>query len=197
MGEIISGEAVKAVMAKCSERFDTPITEKVKRAIDVTFPEDFRDYTIDYFHVCLGHAPQNQECLNLLEWALLSRNPWTPDPIKIHSLRRLRVLAYHHSLRQIYEDNFIGDQLTMEVAGKLRDFMDYCRGVGLNRQTTNQCVMTIAQQEQIPIFGVIMSMMFYANAVREKWPDETRNAIAAWLLYHKLPNQRFRQIELF
>lgn len=197
MGAILGKNEIVSAMKECEAEFDVPVTDRVQRAIKATFPYDCIRFVEAMFEETLGHKPQNQEWLNFLAWAVKTRNPWTPDAIIIASLRRLRVLAFTNDIVAIFKNSFDGVVYTMEVVARVAELHDYLTDNHLKHQDINQLIMTIAQQEQIPIFGVMLSMLAYSKQFGRDGKVELAHAVQSWLLYYDKPTQRYKQVELF
>lgn len=197
MTTVLPKNDIVQAMISSAQEFDTPVSDKVVRAINATLPADFQRWVYLTFEEVLGHTPQNQEWLDFLSWVVITKNPWTPDPVKITSMRRLRVLEFTDALKAIYKNEFDGTQYTMEEVAKIAELADYYNLFGLDRKEFNEVVLTIAQQEQIPIFGIMLSLCWYQASVREISTNETRNALQSWIQYYNRDTQQFKQIELF
>lgn len=197
MTRVIGKNEIIQAMINSKQEHDVPVTDRVNKAIDGTFPVDCRRWVKMVFEDVLGYVPRNQEWIEFLAWTLVSRNPWTPDPLKITSIRRLRVLEFIESLVAIYQNEFSETQYTMAVAGQVVTLANYYKLWSLTRTDINEIVLTIAQQERIPIWGVMLAIYTYMERVKDLDKDETKNALNCWLLYYNRDVQRFKQIELF
>ena len=197
MTRVIGKNEIIQAMVNSKQEHDVPVTDRINRAIDATFPVDCRRWVKMLFEDVLGYVPRNQEWLEFLNWAIVSKNPWSPDPITITSIRRLRVIEFIGNIVTIYQNEFSGTQYTMETVARVAELADYYKLFGLDRKQFNEVVLTIAQQEQIPIFGVMLSLCWYNASVKHLSTSETRNALNSWILYFNRDTQRFKQIELF